>query len=323
MMEIETPKIDVRDQGENGSKTTIVLEPLERGFGITLGNAMRRVLLSSLPGAAIVGIKIDGVQHEFSTIEGVTEDVAEIILNIKNITLKTTNEDDSFRKTLTLNKVGPCEIFARDIATDAEVEILNPDLYLCTLADGYSLNCELTVGRGRGYVSAARNKEINKELKLNYPIGYIPTDSLYSPVKKVNYNVEAARVGQSIGFDKLTMEVETNGAFSGREIVSLAAKVLTDHISVFEKLSEYGNRTYLTETKEDITTKILEMSIDEMDLSVRSYNCLKRANIQTVGDLTRKTEEDMLKVRNLGRKSLDEVIAKLESYGLGLKQKED
>ena len=323
MMEIETPKIDVKDQGENGSKTTIVVEPLERGFGITLGNAMRRVLLSSLPGAAVVGIKIDGVQHEFSTIEGVTEDVAEIILNIKNITLKTMSDDDSFRKTLTLNKVGPCEIFAKDITTDAEVEVLNPDLYICTLADGYSLNCELTVGRGRGYVSAAKNKEINKELKLNYPIGYIPTDSLYSPVRKVNYNVEAARVGQSIDFDKLTMEVETNGAFSGSEIGSLAAKVLTEHIKLFVGLSELGDRDYMVNRQEDQQQKILEMSIDEMDLSVRSYNCLKRANIQTVGDLTRKTEEDMLKVRNLGKKSLDEVIARLESYGLGLKVKED
>ena len=224
MMEIETPKITV-EENENGSRMNIVVEPLERGFGITLGDAMRRVLLSSLPGAAIVGIKIDGVQHEFSTIEGVTEDVAEIILNLKNVTLKTMNDEDSFRKTITLNKVGPCEVFAGDITTDAEVEVLNPDLYLCAIAEGGSINCELTVGRGRGYVSAEKNKEVNKELKLNYPIGYIPIDSIYSPVKKVNYNVEAARVGQSIGFDKLTMEVETNGAFTGREIVSLAGKI--------------------------------------------------------------------------------------------------
>ncbi len=322
MMEIETPKVTV-EENENGSKMTIVVEPLERGFGITLGNAMRRVLLSSLPGVAVVGIKIDGVQHEFSTIEGVTEDVAEIILNIKNLTLKSSNDADDFRKVITINKVGPCEVFASDIVTDAEVEILNPDLHICTIAEGGRLNCELTVGRGRGYVSAEKNKEVNRELKLSYPIGFIPTDSIYAPVKKVNYNVEAARVGQNIGFDKLTMEVETNGAFTGREIVSLAAKILSEHVQLFVKLSELGDRGYMVNRQEDQQQKILDMNIDDMDLSVRSYNCLKRANIQTVGDLTRKTEEDMLKVRNLGRKSLDEVIARLEAFGLGLKVKED
>ena len=322
MMEIETPKITV-EENENGSRMNIVIEPLERGFGITLGNAMRRVLLSSLPGAAIVGIKIDGVQHEFSTIEGVTEDVAEIILNLKNVTLKTMKDDDSFRKTIALNKVGPCEVYAGDITTDAEVEVLNPDLYLCTIAEGGSIDCELTVGRGRGYVSAEKNKEVNKELKLNYPIGYIPIDSIYSPVKKVNYNVEAARVGQSIGFDKLTMEVETNGAFTGREIVSLAGKILSEHVQMFVKLSELGDRDYMVNRQEDQQQLILEKSIDEMDLSVRSFNCLKRASIQTIGDLTRKTMDDMLKVRNLGKKSLDEIIARLESFGLGLKIKED
>ena len=322
MMEIETPKITV-EENENGSKMNIVVEPLERGFGITLGNAMRRVLLSSLPGAAIVGIKIDGVQHEFSTIEGVTEDVAEIILNLKNVTLKTMKDDDSFRKTIALNKVGPCEVYAGDITTDAEVEVLNPDLYLCTIAEGGSIDCELTVGRGRGYVSAEKNKEVNKELKLNYPIGYIPIDSIYSPVKKVNYNVEAARVGQSIGFDKLTMEVETNGAFTGREIVSLAGKILSEHIQMFVKLSELGDRDYMVNRQEDQQQLILYKSVDDMDLSVRSWNCLKRANIQTIGDLTRRTMEDMLKVRNLGKKSLDEIIARLETFGLGLKIKED
>ena len=322
MMEIETPKVTV-EENENGSKMTIVVEPLERGFGITLGNAMRRVLLSSLPGVAVVGIKIDGVQHEFSTIEGVTEDVAEIILNIKNLTLKSSNNAGDFRKVITINKVGPCEVFASDIVTDAEVEILNPDLHICTIAEGGRLNCELTVGNGRGYVSAEKNKEVNRELKLSYPIGFIPTDSIYAPVKKVNYNVEAARVGQNIGFDKLTMEVETNGAFTAREIVSLAAKVLKDHVNVFAELSELGKLTYVREREEDEQKKILDMNIDDMDLSVRSYNCLKRANIQTIGDLTRKTEEDMLKVRNLGRKSLDEVIARLEALGLGLKVKED
>lgn len=213
---------------------------------------------------------------------------------------------------------------AADISTDAEVEILNPSLHICTIDQGGQLNCEITVGRGRGYVSAEKNKEVNRELKLAYPLGYIPIDSIYAPVKKVNYNVDAARVGQNIGFDKLTLEAETNGAFSGREIVGLAAKILCEHVQMFVDLSEsMGELGILISREEDKQQKILDMNIDDMDLSVRSYNCLKRANIQTVGDLTRKTEEDMLKVRNLGRKSLDEVIARLESFGLGLKLKED
>ena len=291
MMEIEKPRMNV-EENSDGTYIKIVVEPLERGFGITLGNALRRVLLSALPGDAAVGVKIDGVQHEFSTINGV--------------------------------KVGPCEVTAADISTDAEVEILNPSLHICTIDQGGQLNCEITVGRGRGYVSAEKNKEVNRELKLAYPLGYIPIDSIYAPVKKVNYNVDAARVGQNIGFDKLTLEAETNGAFSGREIVGLAAKILCEHVQMFVDLSEsMGELGILISREEDKQQKILDMNIDDMDLSVRSYNCLKRANIQTVGDLTRKTEEDMLKVRNLGRKSLDEVIARLESFGLGLKLKED
>ena len=301
MMEIEKPRMNV-EENSDGTYIKIVVEPLERGFGITLGNALRRVLLSALPGVAAVGVKIDGVQHEFSTINGVRD----------------------FRKTLTISKVGPCEVTAADISTDAEVEILNPSLHICTIDQGGQLNCEITVGRGRGYVSAEKNKEVNRELKLAYPLGYIPIDSIYAPVEKVNYNVDAARVGQNIGFDKLTLEAETNGAFSGREIVGLAAKILCEHVQMFVDLSEsMGELGILISREEDKQQKILDMNIDDMDLSVRSYNCLKRANIQTVGDLTRKTEEDMLKVRNLGRKSLDEVIARLESFGLGLKLKED
>lgn len=237
--------------------------------------------------------------------------------------MKSDNEDNDFRKTITISKVGPCEVHAGDILTDAEVEVLNPDLYICTLENGATLNCELFVARGCGYFSIEKNKERNRELKINYPIGYIPIDSLFGPVKKASYNVESARVGQDITRDKLTLEVETNGAFSGREIVSLAAKIIEDHIKMFVDLSESFNKDILIPRESDNHKRVLEMNIDDMDLSVRSYNCLKRAGIQTVEDLTSKTEDDMLKVRNLGRKSLDEVIAKLESYGLSLKNKDE
>ncbi len=323
MMEIEKPVMTVEESGQNASVIKIVAEPLERGYGITLGNALRRVLLAALPGVAVVGLKIEGVQHEFSTIPGVKEDVTDIILNIKRLALKSDNEDNDFRKTISINKVGPCEVHAGDIITDSEVEVLNPDLYICSLEEGAVLSCELYVARGCGYYSIEKNKERNKELKLNYPIGYIPIDSIFGPVKKASYNVESARVGQDITRDKLTLEVETNGAFSGREIVSLAAKIIADHINMFVELSESLKGDILIPRETNGADKILSMSIDDMDLSVRSYNCLKRAGIQTVEDLTRRTEEDMLKVRNLGRKSLDEVIAKLESYGLSLKNKDE
>ncbi|MBQ3042475.1 MAG: DNA-directed RNA polymerase subunit alpha [Clostridia bacterium] len=323
MMEIEKPVMTVEESGQNASIIKIVVEPLERGYGITLGNALRRVLLAALPGVAVVGIKIDGVQHEFSTISGVKEDVTDIILNIKRLALKSDNEDNDFRKTISINKVGPCEVHAGDIITDSEVEVLNPDLYICTLEEGALLNMDLYVGRGCGYYSIEKNKERNRELKLNYPIGYIPIDSIFGPVKKASYTVESARVGQDITRDKLTLEVETNGAFSGRDIVSLAAKIISDHIQMFVELSSSFRGSILLDRPGDTTTKILEMTLDDMDLSVRSYNCLKRAGIQTVGDLTDKSEEDMLKVRNLGRKSLDEVIAKLESYGLSLRNKDE
>lgn len=323
MMEIEKPKMYI-EESSDGASCHIVVEPLERGFGITLGNALRRVLLGSLPGAAVVGIKIEGVQHEFSTIPGVKEDVTEIILNLKCLALKSANTDSSFRKIINIKKQGPCVVYAKDIDTDAEVEVLNPDLYICTLDEGAVLDAELHVGRGRGYVSAEKNKEVNRELKLSYPIGYIPIDSIFTPVKKVSYNVESARVGQNINFDKLILDTETNGAFSAVEIVSLAAKVLDDHIKMFVDLSEtMGKMDILVSREEDKQQKVLEMNIDDMDLSVRSYNCLKRAGIQTVEDLIKRTEEDMLKVRNLGRKSLDEVLEKIKSYGLQLKEKDD
>ncbi len=323
MMEIEQPAMTVEESGINASIVRIVAEPLERGYGITLGNALRRVLLSALPGVAVVGIKIDGVQHEFSTVSGVKEDVTDMILNIKCLAFKSTNEDNDFRKTVSINKVGPCEVYAGDIITDAEVDVLNPDLYICTLEEGGQLDMELYLARGCGYNSIEQNKEVNKALKLSYPIGFIPLDSIFGPVKKASYSVESDRVGQDITHDKLILEVETNGSFSGREIVSLAAKILQDHIKMFVELSSCFSKDILIPREADNHKRVLEMNIDDMDLSVRSFNCLKRAGIQTVEDLTRKSEEDMLKVRNLGRKSLDEVIAKLESYGLSLRNKDE
>ena len=322
MMEIEKPEIKVEESGDNLSTIKIVAEPLERGYGITLGNALRRVLLSALPGVAVVGLKIDGIQHEFSTIDGVKEDVSDIILNIKCLALKSNNEDKDFRTSISIKKSGPCEVHAGDIITDAEVEVLNPDLYICTIEEGGEFNCELYVGRGCGYASIEKNKERNKELKLNYPLGFIPIDSIYGPVKKASYNVESARVGQDLTRDKLTLEVETNGAFSGREIVALAAQIISEHVQMFVELAS-GFSTILKDPEGNGGKQILAMTIEEMDLSVRSYNCLKRAGIQTVEDLTKKTEDDMLRVRNLGRKSLDEVIAKLESLNLSLRNKDE
>lgn len=317
MMEIEKPKITA-DCNADGSYAKFVVEPLERGFGITLGNALRRILLSALPGAAPVGIRIDGIPHEFSTVAGVVEDVPEIILNLKNIAIKTSVMDMDFTKTLHLSKKGPCKVCAGDIETDIEVEILNPDLYLCTIDNGGSLDMEITVGRGRGYVSANQNKNDKQ------PLDYIAIDSIFTPVKKVNYNVENTRVGQSVDFDKLTLEVWTNAAFSAKDVVSLSAKIMDEHIRLFvELVDSMSGIDILIDKGGDKINKVLEMKIEEMDLSVRSYNCLKRAGIHTVEDLTHKTEDDMLKVRNLGRKSLDEVIQKLESYGLGLKTEKE
>ena len=317
MMEIEMPKIAV-EESEDRSYAKVVVEPLEKGFGLTLGNALRRILLSALPGVAIQNIKFSdelGIKHEFSAVPRVKEDVTEIILNLKCVAFKSTCMDKNYTKTIKLVKEGPAVVKAGDILCDADLEVLNPDQYICTVDEGGIIDMELTVGRGRGYQGADEHK--------TDIINNIAIDSIYTPVKKVSYNVTANRVGQSVDFDKLTLEVTTNGAFSGRDIVSLAAKIMEEHIKMFVSLSELGNIGILVPPEEDKKIKILEMTIEEMDLSVRSYNCLKRANIHTVEDLTKKTEDDMLKVRNLGKKSLDEVIYKLESYGLKLQDKED
>ncbi len=317
MMEIEKPKI-LCEESSDSAYAKFIIEPLDRGFGITIGNTLRRVLLSALPGAAVVGIRIEGVMHEFSTIKGMREDVAELILNLKNLSVKFLSQDKSIKKIIKLTKNTAGAVTARDIDSDPEIEVLNPELYLCMLDTGAKLDMELFIGRGRGYVSADKNK--NPEL----PIGYIPIDSIFSPIKKVNYEVESTRVGQSIDYDKLTLEVWTNGTMSAREIVSLAAKIVEDHIKLFVNLSEnIAGMDILVSREEDKALRVLEMNIEDMDLSVRSYNCLKRAGIHTIEDLTKKTEDDMLKVRNLGRKSLDEVINKLHSLGLDLKNKEE
>ena len=315
MMEIETPKIE-GTENEDRCYAKIVAEPLEKGFGLTLGNALRRTLLASLPGAAAQGIKfVSGdVKHEFSTVAGIKEDVTEIILNLKNVAFKTATTQPDFKKVLKLAVNGPAVVTAGDIAQDSEVEVLNPDAYICTIDKGGVLDMEITVGRGRGYKGADNNKTDE--------IDYIAIDSIYTPVKKVSYNVDSTRVGQNTDYDKLTLEVWTNGAFSGKEIISLAAQILSEHINLFS-LSNVLEDTILKPSQAGMETKIREMNIEDMDLSVRSYNCLKRANIHTVDDLTKKTVDDMLKVRNLGRKSLDEVIAKLNSYGLSLTEKED
>lgn len=316
-MEIEKPKIVV-EESEDRSSAKFTVEPLERGFGITLGNCLRRLLLSSLPGLAPVGIMIEDVKHEFSVIKGVKEDVTEIILNIKSLAIKTSSTEKGFRKTMQISKTGPCEVYAKDFEPDADIDVLNPNLYICTIDEGGTLNMQVTVAKGRGYKSADNNKSDKN------PIGFIPVDSIYTPVKKVNYNVESTRVGQSIDFDKLTLDVVTNGAFSGREIVSLAAKIMEEHINLFVSLADNMNvMDILVSHEEDKQTRVLEMNIEDMDLSVRSYNCLKRANIHTVEDLIKRSEDDMLKVRNLGRKSLDEVINKLTSYNLSLRNKDE
>ncbi len=317
MMEIEMPKIAV-EEDEGGSHAKVIVEPLEKGFGLTLGNALRRILLSALPGVAIQNIKFSedlGIKHEFSAVPLVKEDVTEIILNLKCVAIKSTCMDKDYVKNVKLFKEGPAVVKAGDIACDADMEILNPDQYICTIDEGGKIDIELTVGRGRGYQGADEHK--------TDIIDNIAIDSIYTPVKKVSYNVTATRVGQSVDFDKLTLEVWTNGAFSGKEIVSLAAKIMEEHIKMFVSLSELGSIGIMVPAEQDLTTELLQKTIEDMDLSVRSYNCLKRANIHTVEDLTQKTEDDMLKVRNLGKKSLDEVIFKLESYGFKLKDKED
>ncbi len=318
MIEIDKPNIEIVDLSTQGSRSVgrFVVEPLERGFGTTLGNSMRRVLLSSLPGYAITSVKIDGVQHEFSTIPHVKEDVTEIVLNLKNVILKIHDEDP---KTLYINTKGEGEITAADIEHDDSVEILNPELHLAYLDEGADVVMELTADNGRGYVPCDRNKQI-----MELPIGTIAIDSIYTPVLKVNYTVENTRVGQQTDFDKLILDVETDGTIPADEAVSLAAKILNEHLNLFVDLSEeMGNAEIMVEKDDDGKEKVLEMTIEELDLSVRSFNCLKRAGINTVGDLIGKSEDDMMKVRNLGRKSLDEVIGKLASLGFKLSKEED
>ena len=317
MIEMDMPKIEV-EENEAKSYAKITVEPLEKGFGLTIGNCLRRILLSALPGAAVQGIRFypDGlVKHEFSAIPGVKEDVPEIILNLKTLAIQTASSDKDYEKTVHIVKEGPAVVTGGDFEQDAEIEVINKSQYICTLDEGAKLDMDVTIGRGRGYRGAGSNK--------NQPIGYLPIDSSYTPVKKVNYNVENPRGGQNIDYDKLVMEVWTNGAFSAKEIVSLAAKIMQDHIGLFVNLSDSIKGMDILVKNEDEKQQVLAMAIEDMDLSVRSYNCLKRANIHTIEDLTKKTEEEMLKVRNLGRKSLDEVILKLESYGLSLEKKED
>ncbi len=316
MIGIEKPSITTVDLSDDGSHGIFVLEPLERGYGTTLGNSLRRVLLSSLTGYAITSVKINGVLHEFSTIEGVKEDVTEIVLNLKNVILKIFGDEP---KTMYIDVSNSTEITAGDIQTDSEVEILNPDWHIATLSPDAHVRMELTADIGRGYVSAERNKAL-----LNPAIGVIAIDSIYTPVSKVNYTVENTRVGDITDYDKLTLEVWTNGTLTAKDAVSFAAKILNEHLNLFVDLSEEaGNVEVMVVKDTDSNKQTLEMTVEELDLSVRSFNCLKRANIHKVGDLIEKTEEDMMKVRNLGKKSLDEVVAKLTQFGLSLRQEDE
>ena len=319
MLEFEKPRIEVSKVSEDGMYGCFVVEPLERGYGITLGNSLRRIMLSSLPGTAVSSIKIDGVLHEFSTIPGVKEDVAEIILNLKNLALKA-NEDFTEPHTAYIDFCGEGVVHASDIKISSDIQVMNPDLVIATLSGGQDthLSMELTITTGRGYVGADKNK------KDDQAVGVIPIDSLYTPVQRVNFTVENTRVGQITDYDKLTLEVRTKGTITPQDAVSLAAKVMNDHLALFIDLSDSARNTeIMVEKEEDQKEKVLEMTIEELDLSVRSYNCLKRAGINTVEDLTNKSEEEMMKVRNLGRKSLDEVLGKLEELHLKLKPSEE
>jgi len=329
MIEIEKPNIATVNLSEDGKSGKFIIEPLERGYGTTLGNSLRRVLLSSLPGVAVKSIKIDTVLHEISTIPGVKEDVPEIVLNVKGITAKLHSDGP---KTVVLDISGEGEATAGDIKQDADIEILNPEHHIATLSDNTRLYMELTFDHGRGYVSQEKNKLLAKENQAqqgasvsNQPaLGTIYTDSIYTPVYNVSYTVENTRVGSSTDYDKLTLEVLTNGTISAKEAVSLGAKILNEHLSLFVELSDEAKKAeIMVEREETIKEKVLEMTIEELDMSVRSFNCLKRAGIDTVEDLTNKTEEEMIKVRNLGKKSLEEVIYKLHSLGLDLKKEEE
>ena len=315
MIEIEKPKVDIVELGEDYRYGKFVIEPLERGYGITIGNALRRILLSSLPGVAVNSIRIDGVLHEFSTVPGVKEDVTEIILTLKELSA---NIDGEGSRTLKIQAQGPCTVTGADIICPPDVEILNKDLVIATLDDNAKFNMDINIDKGRGYVPAEENKT------ENMPIGVLPVDSIYTPVQKVSYHVENTSVGQKSDYDKLTLEVWTNGSINPQEGISLAAKVLVEHLNLFIDLTEHvSNVEIMVEKEEDQKEKVLEMTIEELDLSVRSYNCLKRAGINTVEELANKSEDDMMKVRNLGKKSLEEVIQKLEELGLGLKPSEE
>ncbi|MGD6968879.1 DNA-directed RNA polymerase subunit alpha [Rossellomorea vietnamensis] len=312
MIEIEKPKIETVEISDDAAFGKFVVEPLERGYGTTLGNSLRRILLSSLPGAAVTSIQIDGVLHEFSTIEGVVEDVTTIIMNIKKLALKIYSDEE---KTLEIDVPGEGVVTAADITHDSDVEVLNPDLHIATLSTNSNFRMRLTAQRGRGYTPAVQNK------REDLPIGVIPIDSIYTPVSRVNYQVENTRVGQLTNFDKLSLDVWTDGSIGPKEAISIGAKILNEHLNIFVGLTdEAQNAEIMVEKEEDQKEKVLEMTIEELDLSVRSYNCLKRAGINTVQELANKTEEDMMKVRNLGRKSLEEVKVKLEDLGLGLRK---
>lgn len=316
MIEIEKPNITTVNLSEDGRSGTFIVEPLERGYGITLGNSLRRVLLSSLPGVAVMAIKIDGVLHEISTVPGVKEDVCEIVLNVKGIVAKLHTDSP---KTVIIDVTGKCEVTAGDIKQDADIEILNPDLHIATVNDNVRFYMELTFSHGRGYVSQEKNKQLNPS-----QVGLIYIDSIYTPVYTVSYHVENTRVGSRTDYDKLTLEVLTNGTISAKEAISLGAKILNEHLNLFIDLSDEAKRAeIMVESEETMKVKVLEMTIEELDMSVRCFNCLKRAGIDTVEDLINRTEDDMIKIRNLGKKSLEEVVEKLHSLGLDLKRDDD
>ena len=320
--QIEKPKIERVETGENNRYAKFVVNPLERGFGQTLGNSLRRVLLNSLPGVAATSIRIEGVQHEFSTVPGVKEDVAELILNIKLLSVKLFTD---MPKIVTIDAKGPCEVKAGDIKADEEVEIVNTDLHIATLSEGAHLQMQITLEKGRGYVSADRNKQLASERSKmgGMPIGVIPVDSIFTPIRKVSYSVEDTRVGQVTDFDKLTIEVWTNGSILPKEALASAAQILTNNMRLFTDLTVNVVHVDYNEPENDTKEKVLEMTIEELDLSVRSFNCLKRAGINTVEDLISKSEDEMMKVRNLGRKSLEEVVAKLDSLGFKLSKDDE
>ena len=315
MIEIEKPTIECIYSNDDPNYGKFVVEPLERGYGTTLGNSLRRILLSSLPGVAVTSVKIDGILHEFSTIPGVKEDVTEIILNLKKLAIKMTGENE---KRVIINEVGPKEVTAADIRGDADIEIFNPELHIATLDENTTLVMEINLARGRGYVPAENNKDEST------PISVIPTDSIYTPVRKCNFTVENTRVGQVTDYDKLILEIWTDGSVTPREGVSIGAKIMQEHLNLFVGLDDSAEgMEIMVEKEENQKEKALEMTIEELELSVRSFNCLKRAAINTVEELTQKSEEDMMKVRNLGKKSLDEVKNKLEELGLSLKQSDE